>query len=280
MRVNVILKCSTLVEFFRSYDSTSNILFWHRKTPVFDFQAANKGDKEILFREYSVMIEYYLQSIPENRFFVAYKNISLNKLIVLSIANKFKIKTPQFSIISSKQEFRDFKTKFHDVITKAMHEGVSRIVEGKKKYTYTKVIKEEEMEEVFFPSLIQEKLDKLFDIRTFYFFGEFYSIAIFSQHSNRTKVDVRNYDYVDPNRMSNFNLSQDTKSKLIKVMEYLDLVTGSIDLVFTRSNQEVFLEINPVGQFGAVSKYGNYNLERIIAEKLKYRYEELFTVIS
>jgi hypothetical protein len=59
------------------------------------------------------------------------------------------------------------------------------------------------------------------------------------------------------------------------LMRDLCLDTGSIDLICTSSGRIVFLEVNPVGQFGMVSKPCNYKLEHRLAEHLaaKARYE-------
>jgi len=46
------------------------------------------------------------------------------------------------------------------------------------------------------------------------------------------------------------------------------LNSGSIDILVTPNNEYVFLEVNPVGQFGMVSQPCNYYLEKRIAERL------------
>ena len=54
-------------------------------------------------------------------------------------------------------------------------------------------------------------------------------------------------------------------------MDALHLETGSLDLVKTIDGRLVFLEVNPVGQFGMVSIPCNYHLERNIAAALTTR---------
>jgi glutathione synthase/RimK-type ligase-like ATP-grasp enzyme len=51
-------------------------------------------------------------------------------------------------------------------------------------------------------------------------------------------------------------------------MTDLCLDTGSIDIVRTTDGRYVFLEVNPVGQFGMVSVPCNYNLELKVAKYL------------
>ncbi|MPT35513.1 MAG: hypothetical protein E2604_10600 [Flavobacterium sp.] len=58
------------------------------------------------------------------------------------------------------------------------------------------------------------------------------------------------------------------KIKLKKLMKVLKLNSGSIDMLVSSNNEYVFLEVNPIGQFGQVSKPCNYYLEKQIAKEL------------
>ena len=51
-------------------------------------------------------------------------------------------------------------------------------------------------------------------------------------------------------------------------MQKAHLTTGSIDLIKSVDGEYIFLEINPIGQFGMVSNPCNYPLERKVAEWL------------
>ncbi len=51
-------------------------------------------------------------------------------------------------------------------------------------------------------------------------------------------------------------------------MNRLNLGSGSIDLLYSNSNEFVLLEINPMGQFSFYSYICNYYVEKIIAIEL------------
>ena len=51
-------------------------------------------------------------------------------------------------------------------------------------------------------------------------------------------------------------------------MRLADLETGSLDLIYSKTGQYYFLEVNPGGQFSMVSIPCNYNLEKKVAEYL------------
>jgi D-alanine-D-alanine ligase-like ATP-grasp enzyme len=48
-------------------------------------------------------------------------------------------------------------------------------------------------------------------------------------------------------------------------MKELNLNSGSIDFIKTKSGQYVFLEVNPVGQFGMTSYPCRYGIEKEMA---------------
>ena len=108
-------------------------------------------------------------------------------------------------------------------------------------------------------------MDKLFEIRTFYLKRTCYSSAIFSQNDEKTKVDFRNYNYENPNRTPPFRLPKNIEKSIDLLMKKLDMTSGSLDFVYTKSKKFVFLEVNPIGQFQQVSLPCNYYLEKQIA---------------
>jgi glutathione synthase/RimK-type ligase-like ATP-grasp enzyme len=121
---------------------------------------------------------------------------------------------------------------------------------------------------LFFPSLFQEKIKKKFEIRVFFLLGECYSMAIFSQNDDETKVDFRRYNLEKQNYRVPYNLPENIKNKIKIFMKNQGLNTGSLDIILSEEMKYYFLEVNPVGQFGMVSYPCNFKLEKRIAEKL------------
>ena len=78
-------------------------------------------------------------------------------------------------------------------------------------------------------------------------------------------MDYRNYNYTKPNRQVVFKLPIDLERKIFKLLKELKLTSGSIDFIYSKSNNFIFLEVNPIGQFGLVSSVGNFYCEREIA---------------
>ncbi len=51
-------------------------------------------------------------------------------------------------------------------------------------------------------------------------------------------------------------------------MQKLNLDIGSIDMIYSINKEFIFLEVNPVGIFQNISALCNYNIHKIIAQKL------------
>ena len=58
------------------------------------------------------------------------------------------------------------------------------------------------------------------------------------------------------------------KEKILSFAKYFNLNSGSFDIIKDKKGKYIFLEVNPVGQFGMVSQPCNYNLEQKIAKYL------------
>ncbi len=199
----------------------------------------------------------------------AVETSNLNKIHVLAIAKKCGLEIP-FTIVTNSIE-TELQNSDKKYITKSLTDCV-RIKEDDKKYyaMLSSLVDNKDacLEAIIFPSLLQEYIEKEFEIRTFYLDGKFKSIAIFSQLDERTQIDFRNYNDTLPNRYVPYKLPVDIEKKLKRLMKKLGLDSGSIDVIKTKNDNYVFLEVNPVGQFDWVSFNGNYNIEKDIANYL------------
>ena len=194
----------------------------------------------------------------------------VNKLIQLQKAKDAGLNIPKTWIFTNKSDLEKHKNK--SFITKGIFEAFlyndleHSCSSGTELVNYNSLVDIDNSS--FAPSLFQENIEKLFEIRIFYFKEEFYSMAIFSQSNEKTQIDFRNYDYEKANRMVPYKLPITIKEKLNKFMKDINLDTGSIDLILTPKYEYYFLEVNPVGQFGFLSGLCNYNIEKRIAKYL------------
>ncbi len=200
------------------------------------------------------------------------KEIYHNKLGTLVIAQQIGFQIPDTLITTKISDLTNFVNLHSKCITKTV-DNIFKVkgnnffqTVGIQPITRSEIDK---LDETVFPTLIQKKIEKAFELRIFYMKNQFYPMAIFSQNDEKTKLDYRNYNREKPNRNIPYILPKDIEEKLQKLMDKLDLDTGSIDMIVTPEGEYVFLEVNPTGQFGWVSDNCNYYLEEKIANYLQ-----------
>lgn len=195
----------------------------------------------------------------------------ISKSEALQLASKNGLLTPETIITTNKESVINFKNKHLNIITKSIKDMYLVTYHEYEMKMFTKVVSDDDIANMpakFFPSLYQQQINKIFELRIFFIENDFFSMAIFSQNDEKTKVDFRNYNLKKPNRNVPFNLPDDIKNKLKKTMDDLQLNTGSIDMIVDDKHNYYFIEVNPVGQLGMVSEGGNYYIEKIITQKL------------
>lgn len=197
--------------------------------------------------------------------------VSMNKLKVLKLAAEIGLKIPPTIICTRKSVLLNFFSIHKELILKSISE-VPFISNKKSFHTYlTHKIDPKDFEvipENFVPSCFQKLIHKKYELRIFYLDGECYSMAIFSQKDSSTKVDFRNYNTKHPNRNVPYKLPNEISLKIKELMNVIGLNCGSIDIIKDVNGDYIFLEVNPVGQFGMVSRPCNYYLEKKVAESL------------
>jgi len=193
-----------------------------------------------------------------------------NKLINLSIAKECGLEIPETFISESASDLLNVQKSF-PVITKPIGEIMPiHFQEGYYRMLTTDIPKDISASENFlYPVLLQEKIEKQFEIRIFVMYEKIYAMAIFSQRNTKTDIDYRNYDRDNMNRMVPYILPMDIQQKILNFMRKTGLDTGSVDMIKTPDNRYVFLEVNPAGNIEMVSDPCCYNIEKIIAETIK-----------
>lgn len=247
--------------------------YWYRRGDFVIGVLAQKRHSKIinpiLQKEWGQIKEYLHFVLNGKRSLGAYNSeYRHNKLIALHLANEVGLETPNTRITSKKDHI-----KLDKVITKA----ISDMFSFESKVTIQSIATQRVsldnfniLGDWFFPTLIQNEVKKAFEIRIFFINEDFYPMAIFSQSDEKTQLDFRNYNKEKPNRMVPYSLPSDIQLKISQLMVKLDLNTGSIDMIVTLEGEHVFLEVNPIGQFGWLSYHCNYAIEKSIANFLTY----------
>lgn len=256
--------------------------FWFRRSAI-DLTAASRLESHTaspdlkqemlghLSMESSVLQTAFFSWLSTKKVLGNHREKGMNKLVVLQMARAAGLEIPATLVTNAKEKLRVFARQYPEMITKCLSEVRSFRIEGKMMGMYTSTINEEDVEslpDLFAPSLFQENIKKELELRVFYLAGEVFPMAIFSQLDPVTAVDFRQYNHEKNNRVVPYALPADITDKIRKLMSALSLNTGSVDIIKSTDRKYIFLEVNPVGQFGMVSKPCNYFLEKKIAQFL------------
>jgi len=198
-------------------------------------------------------------------------NYPINKLILLESARKLGLNIPETYIINNKQKLKSIYKEHKNIITKSICDNLSFEHNGQIFYHQTEKIISNDFDILssdFYYSKVQQLIDKKYELRIFFFKNKFYSMAIFSQLNEETKIDYRAYNNSDIKYFIPYKLPIEIKNKLKKLMKLVKLDTGSIDMILTTKNEYVFLEVNPIGVFDMVTTPCNYYCEKYIAQYL------------
>jgi ATP-GRASP peptide maturase of grasp-with-spasm system len=272
---------SLIQQQFRSSLFVENQLitaFWYRRDDITIALHAPKIPTHlpittILETEWAILkhfLHYELESVRSLGSF--YKEAYHNKLISLRVAQQSGLAIPATIITTQRKKLQDFKKQYGAIITKAV--GNMFLLESPNYFQSigTQIIDNEHfvfLEDTIAPTLVQQKIEKSFELRIFFIQDVFYAMAIFSQLDAKTTLDYRNYNRQKPNRNIPYLLPDDLQAKLKTFISKMELNTGSIDLIVSTTGEYVFLEVNPVGQFGWLSQNCNYYLESQIARYLE-----------
>jgi ATP-GRASP peptide maturase of grasp-with-spasm system len=248
--------CDINIDEFTAYWYRKGNLLTKRDNPFFSNEV-----EQYLFEYNKKIIQYIEFKLSKKRHLNLFFNVELNKLIVLEEAKSLGLLIPNFRLFDNTEQIEEsFK------IYKTINEQAT--IYDSKNNSILSALTQEHKETgntySFSPTLFQEKIEKKYEIRTFYLDGLFFSMAIFSQKTSQTSLDYRNYNHNFPNRTVSFKLPLEIENKLDVLMKKFNLKSGAIDLIVNPENDYYFLEINPVGQFGMISNPCNYYIEKEI----------------
>lgn len=254
--------------------------FWYRKHCLelfkdFKINHEVEFDKNDYFTflflsELNCLKEYLVFLFERKKYIGNHDQRNANKLISFYNANAVGLKIPN-TLISNKIDFFKNIHPKEEYIIKPIQDLFVSNLDIETSFSSISPFNEnylDELESDFFPSCIQKYIDKKIELRVFYLDNEMYTMAIFSQLDDQTKLDFRNYNFNKPNRCVPYILPIKIKNKIKKFMKLMKLNTGSLDFILTNSNEYIFLEVNPSGQYGMIELNCFYNLDKLIATKL------------
>lgn len=118
------------------------------------------------------------------------------------------------------------------------------------------------------PLIVQERIDKVEDVRVTVIDDRTYAVAIGSQAHEETSTDWRRGSRTDLRHVP-FDLSTDVAERCVRVTRDLGLRFSAIDLVRDREGALHFLEANPNGQWAWVEQVTGLPISAAIVDALQ-----------
>ncbi len=116
------------------------------------------------------------------------------------------------------------------------------------------------------PGIFQDRIQKSYEVRATVIGDRIYSVRINSQDYQETELDWRR-DQLSLNYFR-IELPKKIKKLILAMNQRLGLVFGAYDLVVTPSDEYVFLEVNPLGQWLWLEEKTGVPISRTLAEYL------------
>ena len=247
-------------------------MIWYRRPG--ELKSSNEitdsADKNFTIREGSTLLSNVWQ-ILLNKDWVNHPflmRIAEIKLYQLHLAASLGLSVPYTVVTNNPKEVLKIKTKCRDIIAKSLSAGYLK--EGLIMYSHklTENDLSEYLESVkYAPVLFQEYIPKKIELRITVIKNDVFSCAIESQKSKKTEHDWRRYDF-DNVPHYQYKLPSEIENKLIEFLKMTNLKFGAFDMILTPSNEYVFLEVNPNGQW--------YWVEKLTGLKITDRLVKLF----
>jgi glutathione synthase/RimK-type ligase-like ATP-grasp enzyme len=236
---------------FSIHDTISFNSVWFRRTKLPDLNIKNEAEKIYLLNDYDSLFEniYHLIDAKKWLSHPQYVYAAENKLYQLRSAVSIGFNIPDTITTNNHNILKDFVKKYKQgVIIKPLRQGRIREVNGFKTI-FTNKINEEIIQNLndydLTPSIIQEYIEKEYELRITIVGDKVFSAKINSQKYPNTKIDWRKEKFP----FENYSLPAEVKERCVALTKKLKLSFGAIDLIKNKEGEYIFLEINPNGQW-------------------------------
>ncbi|HEY8455794.1 MAG TPA: hypothetical protein VIL34_09385 [Actinopolymorphaceae bacterium] len=171
------------------------------------------------------------------------KQRAATKPLQLSLASKVGLRVPRTLITSDPQEALAFVAEHHGaVVHKAMTAPPHQFIDTR---AWDAKASQHVVDLALCPTILQERIVGPADVRATVIGGQIFAARILTSQG-RADVDSR-LDSDAP--CTRHELPDDVGDALLRLMDELGLVFGTVDFKVAENGEHVFLEVNPQGQF-------------------------------
>lgn len=198
-------------------------------------------------------------------------NIAENKLRQLRVATEVGLNIPRTLITNNSEEARNFFDKVEGKMIAKLIKPLSVSMKGDSVFLYTSKVKEEDLKDAeslsYSPMIFQEQISKAEELRVVVVNGNFFVGSLCASKYAASTLDWRNTNS-DIGSWQSYQLPEEIVNKLNAFMAKFELTFGVFDFIKTVEGEYVFLEINPVGEWGMLERDLDFHISEVIADTL------------
>jgi len=171
----------------------------------------------------------------------------------MKIASGLGLNVPDTCITNSPEEARRFVKEHPAGAIVKMQSSFAIYREGIEHVVFTNVITEDNLDTVdtlqYCPMQFQEKIEKARELRITIVGDAVYCFSVDSQKLENAKVDWRREGLELLEQWDPYELPEDIKDKLLRLMDVYQINYGAIDIIVNPEGEYYFLEINSAGEY-------------------------------
>lgn len=247
---------------------------WYRRPLEEKLDIPDEGVKKFLKSQVKQFLQGLYYCLHESAMWINDLQADMfakNKLYQLQVADQVGFITPKVMISNDYKQISQFFDDNEIVCNKSL--SVPRYSYEGKSYSYmTRLITKEECDKnkeslAVCPNFFEGYIDKEYDIRVVVLEDKIFAFAIYSQDEELAKVDMRG---ISPLQLRHefIELPDDIKEKIMLFMKKQNLWFSSMDLIYTKNHEYVFIENNCNGQWLWLENVTGVRLSKVFVEKL------------
>lgn len=229
--------------------------------------------REACLRESQATLAGFWDSLRSARWLdhLAKIETAKNKLLQLRLASEIGLIIPPTLVTNNPDAARDFFSQVQGKMVSKLLTAIAHSMESPEFFLYTSRVKEEDLKELeslrYCPMVFQAEIPKQLELRIVMVNGQSFVGALDSSQYNQAGVDWRRPG-IDPGAWQHHILPDSLIKQLQVFMVNLGLNFGAFDFILTPSGEYVFLEVNPVGEWGMLERDLDLPISTAIADFL------------
>lgn len=180
-----------------------------------------------------------------------------NKLLQLRLASEIGLMIPPTLVTNNPESARKFFLQVEGKMVSKLLTAIAHSMESPDWFLYTSKVQEEDLKSAeslrYCPMVFQAEIPKQLELRIVFVNRQVFVGALEASQYNDLTVDWRRPG-INPGAWQHHTLPDSLIKQIQVFMERLGLNFGAFDFILTPSGEYVFLELNPMGEWGMLER--------------------------